>query len=131
MNSSNTARFIVVVFGKSRKWFFSQEEKIFLLKCYYETKSYKTVRNQFQEVYPDENVIPDSSIQRLVKKFKETGTVRDLPGCGRKTKQIEEMKDAVKTRLEAKPIISSRWLATQLSTSHTTTYRMMRRIFSY
>ncbi len=107
---------------------FSQERRIFLLKRYYETKSYKVIRNQFQEAYPDENVIPDSSIQRLVKKFEETGTVHDLPGCGRRTKQTEEMKDAVKTILEATPTISSRRLATQLPTSHTTTYRMMRQI---
>ncbi len=45
------------------------------------------VRNQFQEAYLDENVIPDSSIQRLVKMYEETGTVRDLPGRGRRTKR--------------------------------------------
>ncbi len=37
------------------------------------------VLNQFQEMYLHENVIPNSSIQRLVKMFEETGTVRDLP----------------------------------------------------
>ncbi len=73
---------------------FSQKRRIFLLKYYYETKSYKKVQNQFQEAYPDENVISDSSVQRLVKKFEETGTVRDLLGCGQRTKQTEEMKEA-------------------------------------
>ncbi len=68
------------------------------------------VQNQFQEAHPDENVIPDSSIQRLVKKFEETGTVHDLLGLGQRTKQREEMKDAIKTRLEATPTISSHWL---------------------
>ncbi len=90
---------------------FFLQQRIFLLKCYYETQSYKTVQNQFQEAYPDENVIPDSFIKHLEKKFEETGTVRDVPGCGRRTKQTE-MKDSVKTRLEATPTISSRRLAT-------------------
>ncbi len=107
---------------------FSQEQRIFLLKCYYEMKSYKTVRIQFQEVYPVENLIPDSSIQSRVKKFEETGTVRDLLGHGQRMKQTEEIKDALKTRLEAAPTISSRWLATQLLTFHTTTYCMMQQI---
>ncbi len=38
------------------------------------------------------------------------------------------MKDAVKTRLKATPTISSCRLVTQLLTSHTTSYRMMRQI---
>ncbi len=33
------------------------------------------------------NVIPDSSIHCIVKKFEEMGTVRDLQGRGRWTKQ--------------------------------------------
>ncbi len=86
---------------------FLQEQRIFLLKRYYETKSYKIVRNQLQVAYPDENVMPDSSTQCLVKKFEETGTVRDLPGPGRRTKQTEEMKDVVKTRLEARLMVVS------------------------
>ncbi len=83
---------------------------------------------KFQEVYLDENVILDSSIQHLVKKFEEMGTVRDLSGRSQRTKQTEEMMDAIKTRLEVTPTISSPWLTTQLPTSHTTTYRMMRQI---
>ncbi len=35
-------------------------------------------------------MIPDSSIQRLMKKFEETGTVRDLLGRVRRTKQTSD-----------------------------------------
>ncbi len=83
------------------------------------------MKYQFQKAYPDENVIPNSSIQHLVKKFEEMGMVCDLPGGGQRTTQTEEMKDVVKKRLEATTTISSGRLAMQLPTSHTTTYRMM------
>ncbi len=45
MNGSNTVRLIVVVFGKSQKWFFRKNEEFFYLSV---------ITKRSQEAYPDE-----------------------------------------------------------------------------
>ncbi len=107
---------------------FSLEQRIFTVKHYFETKSYKTVRNEFKNECPEHIEITDSSTQWLIKKFESTGTVRDLPIYGIKFKQTNEIKDKVGRLLKATPTISSRRLAKQVNALHSTTYRVMQKI---
>ncbi len=58
-------------------------------------------QNEFKNEYPEHVEIADNSIQWLMEKFESSGTLRDLPGRGRKFKRSDEIKDEVRRLLEA------------------------------
>ncbi len=89
---------------------FSKKEGIFIVKVYYDTKSYVTVQTRFHDDYPDQETFPKSSIKPLVAKFERTGLVYDAKGRGWKNVVTSEKCVELKERVEAKPIMSSRCL---------------------
>lgn len=103
---------------------FSHEERLFVIKRYYESRSYKVVRESFGKEF--NKVINDKAIQRIVNKLEISYTLLDLPGKGRKSTITLEKQEEVHTQMTQNPTTSSRRLAKQVGLSHTTTYRLMR-----
>ncbi len=60
------------------------KERIFVLKTYYATCSYRCVKEVFYTEFPNSvATLSDSSILRLVRKFEELGNIQDKPRTGR------------------------------------------------
>ncbi len=59
---------------------FFEKKHIFIVKVYYETKSYVTVQTRFHDEYPYCEMFPKISIKRLVDKFERTGSLHDAKG---------------------------------------------------
>ncbi len=64
---------------KHDRMLFSHEEQIFIVRVYFETKSYRVVKQQFQKEFPDHGPLTGCSIKRLVVTFLETVITGDLP----------------------------------------------------
>lgn len=61
------------------------KERIFIVEHYFATKSYKTVLKMFKDEFPGREPPNNSSVSRIVAKFREYGTVRNLPHDREKT----------------------------------------------
>jgi transposase len=53
---------------------FSQDQRVFILEYYFSTRSYAECQNAFRNSFPDSAVPNKSTIQRLVERFRETGS---------------------------------------------------------
>ncbi len=53
----------------------SEEQKFFILVSYFETKSFKTVKQKFLQRYQNVLIPVNSTIMRLIDKFKDNGNV--------------------------------------------------------
>jgi hypothetical protein len=54
---------------------YSQQEHVFILERYFDSKSFIAVREAFHHVYPDKSGPNKTTVQRLGKKCSETGSV--------------------------------------------------------
>jgi transposase len=64
--------------------FFPQNQRVFILEHYFSTRSYAECQNAFRNYFPDSVVPNKSTVQRLVERFRETGSIgekrrSDLP----------------------------------------------------
>jgi hypothetical protein len=58
-----------------RCFFFSQDQRVFILEHYFSTRSYAECQNAFRNSFPDSVGPNKSTIQRLVELFLETGSI--------------------------------------------------------
>jgi hypothetical protein len=63
--------------------FFSQDQRVFILEHYTSTRSYAERQNAFRNYFPDCVVPNKSAIQRLVERFRETGSTGEKRHSGR------------------------------------------------
>jgi hypothetical protein len=63
--------------------FFSQDQCVFILEHYFCNRSYAESQNAFRKSFPDSVVPNKSTIQRLVKRFRETGCTGEKCRSGR------------------------------------------------
>ncbi len=70
---------------KTRKIVLTLQERIFVTEQYFAHKSYKTVSEMFQAKFSGENVPNKSTISRIIAKFRQYGTVSNLPHNREKT----------------------------------------------
>jgi len=56
-------------------------------------RSYQEVTNLFNETFPNRNSISKSTVQKTVKRFEETGSVKDCPRTGRPKDATNEEKN--------------------------------------
>ncbi len=92
---------------------------------YFETKSFKTVKQKFLQCFPNVPIPVNSTIMRLIDKFKFTGNVTDEQQSGRrKLVTACESMDHVQTVLSQHPhtsscrIASTFQLAVQILSKH-------------
>jgi hypothetical protein len=61
---------------------FSQDQSVFILEHYFSTRPYAECQNAFRNSFPD-SVLPNkSTIQRLVERFRETGSTGEKRRSG-------------------------------------------------
>src|SRR6202042_870973 len=60
------------------------EEKILMIKWFYQGNSYQNVLNMFAALYPYRPIPGKSTIERTIKKFETKGTVINNCRCGAK-----------------------------------------------
>ena len=90
---------------------FSKEERVFMVKSYFETKSFDFVINAFQEQFPNREPPAKSTIYRNVKKYSEEGTSLNLNkgrSGRRRTVRTQENIARVRQGLEQNPNLSTR-----------------------
>jgi hypothetical protein len=61
---------------------FPQDQRVFILEHYFSTRSYAGCQNAFRNSFPDSVVPNKSTIQRLVERFRETGSTGEKRRSG-------------------------------------------------
>jgi hypothetical protein len=61
---------------------FSQDQRVFILEHYFSTRSYGECQNAFTNSFPDSVVPNKSTIQRLVERYRETGSIGEKRRSG-------------------------------------------------
>ncbi|KAJ4448627.1 hypothetical protein ANN_00017 [Periplaneta americana] len=97
---------------------YSIPQRVFIYDSYVRTESARTVRRLFQEKFPGVQVPNRSSIQRLVSKSRETGSVLDKKRRQPRTVLTEETLDNIGHALENSPTKSLRRLSQQMGISY-------------
>jgi transposase len=104
---------------------YSTEHRVFLIETYTKKSSYRTCRRKFHQKFPDINVPSKSMIERLVKKFHNTGSVLDKKKNRKRSVLTAEKLDEIGASLESSPRKSLTQLAVQygvsLGSAHTAT----------
>jgi hypothetical protein len=106
---------------------YSISERTCILEAYFETKSYIATKDAFVLQFPHSLIPDNSTITRLVRKFRETGSVVDIKVKHREATVLTDEKiTEIYSDVMENPQISTRRLAQQVSVSHTTAYKAMR-----
>lgn len=100
----------------------SEKERIHVLimrGCGDRTRSYQEAADLFNITFPDRAPITKSTVLKTVKRFQETGSVKDRPRSGRsKTATDEDTRMIVMQSFVENPHASTRKVAKQLNISH-------------
>ncbi|CAI9721009.1 deacetylase [Octopus vulgaris] len=103
----------------------SKEERIELvLLSGREGWSYPKIAEEINLRHPCRQPIYFTAVRKLIKKFKETGSVLDKPRSGR-PKSSDETKEAVEAKVSASPKKSLRRTATVLGVPKPTIHKML------
>jgi hypothetical protein len=65
------------------RYFFLQDQSVFILEHYFSTRSYAECQNAFRNSFPNSVVPNKSTVQRLVERFRETGSIGEKRRSGR------------------------------------------------
>jgi hypothetical protein len=63
--------------------FFPQDQRVFTLEHHFSTRSYAECQNAFRNYFPDSVVTNKSTVQRLVERFRDTGSIGEKRRSGR------------------------------------------------
>ena len=96
----------------------SIEERIFLVENYFSTRSYLKCQSAFREKYPHSTVPNKSTISRVVRNFRETGSVYDKTRCRKSTVLTQQKLAEVQGILKETPQTSLSKLQKQCSLSY-------------
>jgi transposase len=110
--------FILYILSRVRtlfvtRWFFSQDQRVFILEHYFSTRSYAECQNAFRNSFPDSVVPNKSTIQRLVERFREAGSTGKKRRSGRPSVLSNNSSEDIRTRLLQSPRKSLRKLSQQ------------------
>jgi hypothetical protein len=97
----------------TRCFFFSQDQRVFILEHYSSTRSYGECQNAFRHFFPDSVVPNKSTIQRLVECFRETGSIGDNRRYCRPSVLSNDSLEDIRARLLQSPRRSLRNLSQQ------------------
>lgn len=107
---------------------FSKDERVFIIESYFAYKSYERVKDEFRLKFPNSAVPNNTTITRLINKFRETGSVQDRKSTGRPSVLTEQVLDNVKQRLTTSPRKSLRKLSVQAGLSLSSTFRATKKL---
>jgi transposase len=109
----------------------SKEQCTEIVKLYFQTKSLKTVKLKIKRSHPDLEKLNDKTLQRIVKRFEESGSIEDRRHCnpGRpRSARSDANVEQVQTVINETPQRSVRrvlWDITNANSS-TSVYRMLK-----
>lgn len=117
---------------------YTNQEKINMIKWYYQGNSYQRVSDMFAAHFPNRPIPGKSTVQRTVTKFETKGTVINNCSCETRENQREDVRnygdlDVLLHVEENKGNISTRQLEDISGKDHTTAFRILKRhkYFSY
>ena len=107
----------------------SEKQRIEILMIYGygdRRRTQREVCNVFNEVYPD-TPVSQAAVCQLVRKFQETGSVKDVKRTGRpkSATNVEKALDVL-LAIEEAPKVSTREIAENLEISHTSVFRILK-----
>jgi transposase len=80
------------------RFFFSQDQRVFILEHYVCTRSYAECQNAFRNSFPDSEVPNKSTIQRLVERFRETVSIGEKRRSGRPSVLSDDSLEDIRAR---------------------------------
>lgn len=107
---------------------FSQEERVFIVEQYLSTRSYVHVVNEFRKKYPDAAVPNNSTITRLIARFRECGSVADRKRTGRPAILTDAKLDEVRNAMLRSPSKSLRRLSSHSQISYGSAQKAMKKL---
>jgi transposase len=109
------------------RWFFSQDQRVFIPEHYFSTRSYAECQNVFRNYFPDSVVWNKSTIQRLVERFRETGSTGEKRRSGRPSVLSNYSLEDIRVRLLQSPRQSLRKLSQQTGMTYGSVQRATKR----
>lgn len=106
---------------------YSTAERVCLLEHYFRSGSYTVAREKLGELNPDCAAPSNSTIKRLVDKFRTTGSVADAHRSGRPSLEEERIPE-IQDSITKSPTKSVRRLASQTGTPKTSVHRVVRNV---
>jgi hypothetical protein len=93
----------------------SRAERVFILENYFTSKSFADVREAFSNAYPDKEVPNETTVYRLVTKFRDTRNVCDRKHVRRRTVLTDETLCSVGETLARSPqksekLVPAKWI---------------------
>jgi len=105
---------------------YSDAEKICILEGYFKTGSCNEVRNILRLRFPNATPPVNSTIHRLVYKFRKTGSIVNISKPHKPSILTEELITVIQNEVMENPRISIRRLAQQVGVSYNIAYRTVR-----
>jgi transposase len=112
----------------TRCFSFSQDKRVFILEHNFSTRSYEECQNAFRNSFPDSVVPNKSTIQRLVERFLETGSIGEKRRSGRPSVLSNDSLEDIRARLLQFPRISLRKLSQQTGMTYGSVQRATKRL---
>nr|CAH7749264.1 unnamed protein product [Callosobruchus chinensis] len=100
------------------------EQRIFILRHYFESKSFKTVKERFSGRFQNVNAPAKSTLLRLVNKFDRSGDVRDEQRSGRKIVAVNRNSQTSRRRRATRLVICPRTVGRCLKKLKMKPYRL-------
>ncbi|XP_028647974.1 uncharacterized protein LOC114643576 [Erpetoichthys calabaricus] len=104
---------------------FSIPERVAIVELYVETRSFKKTRTSFAERYTNSPVPSKRTIQNLVKRWKETGSVADKQRVRQRTVRTPQLVAIIQERMTNNPETSTRRLSQQVGASRRSCQRVL------
>lgn len=90
-------------------------------------RSHREAANLFNDMHPDRNPIPHTTVTRIVRKFAETGSIKDLPRSGRPKSATDGNTSLdVLLRVQENPKVSTTNLALECDISQSSVMKILK-----
>ncbi|KAJ4452349.1 hypothetical protein ANN_03882 [Periplaneta americana] len=90
---------------------YTKEQRIYIYDCFVKYNSWSKCARKFRKKYPDDKVPDKTSMYRLVRKVRNTGSVSDRRTPKKRYVLTEDMLDNIGALLESNPDMSLRHVA--------------------
>uniref|UniRef100_A0A158PA91 DUF4817 domain-containing protein n=1 Tax=Angiostrongylus cantonensis TaxID=6313 RepID=A0A158PA91_ANGCA len=104
----------------------NESERVHLLQLV-ANRSHEEAAAEFNRLHPNREPIRQSSVTRLIAKFKETGSIMDRPRCGRPRRSTDRVNTAaIVAKFRENPEKSLRQMANETGMSRSSIHRILR-----
>ena len=111
----------------SRNMLTTAERVEIILLCGREGYTHSDVAREFNCNHPEREEVARSTVNRLLQKFKATGSVADAPRSGRPSTSTAEIEETVLAKMCASPKKSLRRTSMEVNVPKTNVYRILKK----